>query len=427
MAKVITTELQHSGASAANITLDSSKNVTCENNLQVDGNVTVTGTLPADKLTGNLPAISGASLTGIATNPKENLVINGDFQVWQRRDDDTSDPVSGYCGPDRWQKVWYGGTVTGKKVAITSGTPFDEGFRSSFQMKCTSTTSGNDHYSLFQYKFESQDLATSGWKYKDSSSKIRVQFWAKSSLAGKYWVEFQSQDGTKRAYPYSFNLSADTWTKISFAIPGDSNLTIDNDVGAGAKLTIYTHLGTDYTNDSGTATATWKNQDGAASTEDYDQNWLNTANATWDITGVQVTVGETAGDFQHRSFGDELLKCQRYFQVYHDKVGVILRVHSSTQALGHIPLHNRMRDVPTYAIASSNANFDVLDNGSVLANQGHAWWTWSAGGARQGGFELMGTRGAGTWGTLNTVIHANFQYEYGPSDGHYFASASSEL
>ena len=85
MAKVITTELQHSGASAANITLDSSKNVTCENNLQVDGNVTVTGTLPADKLTGALPAISGASLTGITTrtSPFRNILINGDFRISQ--------------------------------------------------------------------------------------------------------------------------------------------------------------------------------------------------------------------------------------------------------------------------------------------------------------------------------------------------------
>ena len=39
MSKVITTELQHSGASAANITLDSSKNVTVANNLTVTGAV----------------------------------------------------------------------------------------------------------------------------------------------------------------------------------------------------------------------------------------------------------------------------------------------------------------------------------------------------------------------------------------------------
>ena len=93
MAKVITTELQHSGASAANITLDSSKNVTCENNLQVDGNVTVTGTLPADKLTGALPAISGASLTGISSQDTlsfRNIIINGAMNVAQRATSSTS-------------------------------------------------------------------------------------------------------------------------------------------------------------------------------------------------------------------------------------------------------------------------------------------------------------------------------------------------
>ena len=64
MAKVITTELQHSGASGANITLDSSKNVTCENNLTVDGTTTLTGTvsLPDDTVT-----IADLAATGTAS------------------------------------------------------------------------------------------------------------------------------------------------------------------------------------------------------------------------------------------------------------------------------------------------------------------------------------------------------------------------
>ena len=40
MAKVITTELQHSGSSSANITMDSSGNVTCPGNLTITGSVT---------------------------------------------------------------------------------------------------------------------------------------------------------------------------------------------------------------------------------------------------------------------------------------------------------------------------------------------------------------------------------------------------
>ena len=44
MSKLVTNTVRHTAGSADNITLDNSQNVTCENNLQVDGNVTVTGT-----------------------------------------------------------------------------------------------------------------------------------------------------------------------------------------------------------------------------------------------------------------------------------------------------------------------------------------------------------------------------------------------
>ena len=65
MAKVITTELQHSGASGANITLDSSKNVTCENNLTVDGTTTLTG---AVELPDDTVDIADLSATGTASS-----------------------------------------------------------------------------------------------------------------------------------------------------------------------------------------------------------------------------------------------------------------------------------------------------------------------------------------------------------------------
>ena len=65
MAKVIITELQHSGASGANITLDSSKNVTCENNLTVDGTTTLTG---AVELPDDTVDIADLSATGTASN-----------------------------------------------------------------------------------------------------------------------------------------------------------------------------------------------------------------------------------------------------------------------------------------------------------------------------------------------------------------------
>ena len=41
-------------------------------------------------------------------------------------------------------------------------------------------------------------------------------------------------------------------------------------------------------------------------------NWLTTNDATL-ITGIQFEVGDTATSFEHRSYGDELARCQRYF------------------------------------------------------------------------------------------------------------------
>ena len=70
MSKLIVDTVRHTGGTLDNITLDNSKNVTCENNLQVDGNLTVTGTIPADKLTGTAAAINGSNITNL---PAANL------------------------------------------------------------------------------------------------------------------------------------------------------------------------------------------------------------------------------------------------------------------------------------------------------------------------------------------------------------------
>jgi len=42
-------------------------------------------------------------------------------------------------------------------------------------------------------------------------------------------------------------------------------------------------------------------------------NVVATNAATWQITGVQLEVGDTATDFEHRTFGDDLARCERYF------------------------------------------------------------------------------------------------------------------
>ena len=69
----------------------------------------------------------------------------------------------------------------------------------------------------------------------------------------------------------------------------------------------------------------------------------------YEITGVQLEVGSTATDFEHRSYGEELALCQRYYQqttgIYHP----ILRAYApSATALGiSVDFPVTMRVIPT--------------------------------------------------------------------------------
>ena len=102
------------------------------------------------------------------------------------------------------------------------------------------------------------------------------------------------------------SLSADTWTKITKTIPGDSGLQIDNDNAEGLRIDFPIFYGTDLTNNSASLNA-WANYNGAARTPDQTSTWYTTNDATFEITGVQLEVGSTATDFEHRTLGQELL------------------------------------------------------------------------------------------------------------------------
>ena len=83
--------------------------------------------------------------------------------------------------------------------------------------------------------------------------------------------------------------------------------------GLGFLVDFTTFYGTNYTGSSNTD-RTWRNRNSAGDYMlDMTNTWANTTNATFDITGVQLEVGEKATPFEHRSYTDELQRCLRYF------------------------------------------------------------------------------------------------------------------
>ena len=288
--------------------------------------------------------ITTDQIADTSVHGRRNIIQNGAMQIAQRG---TSSTSSGYQTVDRFKIDAAGFSVTQSQQSLTSGSPYDEGFRYFVRAANTSVSSGTtDYLHMYQY-IEAQNLTQSGWNYASSASKVTFSFWARSSLAGTYYINLRTQDGTVQAYSSAFTLVADTWKKVSFVLPGNSNITINNDNGRGLFIGVLPHYGTHYTT-SGYTVDQWAAYSNTNITPDFAQNWGNTANATFDLTGLQLEVGEVSNPvFEHISYGEELTLCQRYFQLpgnsaYYAGNGV----GSATISTG-IPLATPMRALPT--------------------------------------------------------------------------------
>ena len=293
----------------------------------------------ASKLSGALPALDGSALTGVGIGTdgsvntsgiitattlnytgnqnlsRRNILINGAMTVAQRG---TSSTTNGFGSVDRYY-VGNSGVdeaPTHAQADISAGTtPYTLGFRKSLKITNGNQTSGAGaaDYIFINMAQEAQNIANSGWNYKSSSSFITLSFWIKSSVAQNFFFQFDVRDGTRQNYAMETgSLTADTWTKITKVIPGNSNLTIDNNTGVGAYVTFGVFWGTDYT--ASMSLETWGAASDASKTPDNPTTWYTTNDATFEITGVQLEVGSVATPFEHRSYDEELSLCHRYYQ-----------------------------------------------------------------------------------------------------------------
>ena len=342
-------------ASAANLTAVPAANIT--GTLPAISATNLTN-IPAANITGTLPAISGANLTGISSAGRaHNLIINGAMLVAQRG---TSFTATGSYPVDRFRPQW-GGTDANPTVAqvdVASGTtPYTSGFRKALKITNAdqSNGAGTGDYMFIRYKVEAQDLAQSGWNYTSASSNVTLSFWVKSSVAQTFQCRLESQDGTKQNFPFEIgSLSADTWTKITKTIPGNSNITINNDTGTGMEIWWELFRGTDETNNSVTNDA-WQAET-SNRTKDQTSTWYTTNTATFEITGVQLEVGDSATDFEHLSYAENLTKCERYFQSVRQNIWGMTQ-DTNGRVLWVYPLKTEMRTGPTVSATSTQIRY----------------------------------------------------------------------
>jgi len=315
----------------------------------------------------------GTSVTN-KIGENKNIIINGAMTVQQQMNAQTTggQNLTGIKTVDRFSLDFSGtdNSPTQIPVDVAAGTtPYTSGFRRCFKIINGNQTSGAGagDFVTITYKTEAQDLANSGWNYLSSSSYITLSFWVKASVAQNYYFRFQTKDGSSYNYPMETgSLSADTWTKITKTIPGNSNLQIDNDNGEGPKIEWSMFKGTDHTA-SGVTLNQWAAYADGTHTPDQTSTWYTTNDATFEITGVQLEVGSVATDFEFRSFAKEFSLCQRYYQQYVNPpcTGVIPNNGSKAYSIGLL-FQTRMRTTPTATITNVGDGGNVSDGNSTV-------------------------------------------------------------
>ena len=308
--------------------------------------------------------VDGQQMPTAGALSNRNLVINGAMLVAQRG---TSSTSSGYHTVDRFPLQFSQGAQTQTQESLTSGSPYSEGFRKFARIANTTASTAAAAKRQISYIIEAQDLANSGWNYTSSSSYITLSFWVRASVTQTYYVNLTTLDGTAQHYAFAISLTADTWTKIEQTIPGSSNITINNDNGAGMQIDFVPFFGTNFT-DSGFTVDAWAAFSGSSRYPDFATTWAGTADATFDVTGFQLEVGEKATPFEHRSYGDELARCQRYYSVYVDP-NQNSRHHGSANdfafyvASYSFPTEMRATPTATQIVAPTMVNCDTFRPG----------------------------------------------------------------
>tara|TARA_B100000035_G_C21027128_1_gene566739 strand:+ start:1697 stop:2794 length:1098 start_codon:yes stop_codon:yes gene_type:complete len=301
----------------------------------------------------------GEVFTNGQLSGRRNMIINGAYQIAQRATSSTGQGADeGYKTVDRWNYT-VGGTATAGRFTLTQDTsdaPTSEGFGFCTKFDCTTadTSIAAGEALIWRTKLEGGDLQ--GIKKGTSNAeKITLSFYAKGTAA-TYAVELHDEDNS-RHNTQKFTVTT-SWQRFELTFAADTTGEFNNDQAASLGIAFWLHGGSDYT--GGTFTSnTWASRTAANVAVGIDSFYSSTDNEFF-ITGIQLEVGSVATPFEHRSFGEEMQLCQRYFVRLsrNDTYGefFLLRTYDTSNGTcaHHLPVP--MRTSPTLETSTVNSS-----------------------------------------------------------------------
>ena len=251
-----------------------------------------------------------AALIGSQTAlSNRNLLINGAMQVNQRGTETSSDGNDAVA--DRFL-IFRSGTDARFTLSTDTDVPSGQGFTKSAKIDVTTADASFDAGDLigFRQQIEGQNVQHLK-KGTSNAESLTLSFYIKSSITGTYILELYDFDNTRQISKSYTVSSANTWEKKTITFPADTTGALDNDNNR--SLLVHWWLGAGSSYQSGTLNTSWA----SVTTANRVVGQVNAINSTDNnilFTGCQLEIGEQATPFEHRSFGDELARCQRYYE-----------------------------------------------------------------------------------------------------------------
>ena len=260
-----------------------------------------------------------ASVVGDQVIGRRNLIINGDMRINQRGDTTGS---TGFYSIDRWRTYSSANVAVSQQTFTVGQTDVPNFPKNYIRLVPTSAT--------FTLSQRIEDVTVLGGK------EVTLSFWIKGSAAQTFGIQHTRYYGSGGSSAESttvatnFNVTT-SWTKVTstFTVPSVSGKTIN----AGSYFQLTIGGGGEFTSSN-----------------------------TIEITQVQLEVGDTATSFEHRSLGEELNLCKRYYQQLSSIYGHPCWCWATNTCGTTMPLDVEMRINPTGTYGGNFGNLQSATN-----------------------------------------------------------------
>ena len=248
---------------------------------------------------------------------RRNIFYNGEMKVAQRGASATGlGASSGIFVFDRWQ-TYTGGVATAGRYTLAQVADGPPGFANSLKISTTTadtSIAAGERFNIYQ-RLEGQDVQQMQ-KGTATAKQVTVSFYVKGNATALYVCELFDLDNN-RSITQSFAVTT-SWNRIELTFAADTTGALDDDNAGSFDIEIWLHGGSTYT--GGTfAVNTWNNYTNANRYAVSGRTSIfDSTSRTFFLTGVQMEIGATATDFEHRTFGTELALCQRYYEKSYD-------------------------------------------------------------------------------------------------------------